>query len=65
MKSSIRNRRIQAHLTQFQLANMVGVTQASISLWESGRCFPRRSLWQKLAHVLNCTVEELLTEKSA
>lgn len=63
--STIKELRIRANLTQVQLAEAVGVKQACVSIWESGRSFPRRSLWPKLAHALNCTVEELLTEKSA
>lgn len=63
--STIKTLRLRANLTQVQLAEAVGVKQANISHWESGRCFPRRSLWPKLANALNCTVEELLTEKSA
>jgi len=52
-------------MTQVQLADAVGVKQPTVALWENGQSFPRRNLWPKLARVLNCTVEQLLTEKTA
>lgn len=61
----IKTLRQRAKLTQVQLAEAVGVKQPCVALWESGKSFPRRSLWPKLACALNCTVEELLTDKSS
>lgn len=36
----IREERINKSLTQVQLAEMIGVTQDSISLWEKGKRIP-------------------------
>jgi DNA-binding XRE family transcriptional regulator len=54
--------RQKAGLTQQDLANAIGVTQKTISIWEKGSVEPKLSLRQTkiLMDVLNCTFEELL-----
>jgi DNA-binding XRE family transcriptional regulator len=54
--------RQEAGLTQQDLANAIGVTQKTISIWEKGTVEPKLSLRQTkiLMEVLNCTFEELL-----
>jgi DNA-binding XRE family transcriptional regulator len=49
-------------LTQQELADAIGVTQKTISIWEKGNVEPKLSLRQTqiLMDVLDCTFTELL-----
>lgn len=47
-------------LTQVQLAEKLGVTQKSVSRWETGKNMPDLSLLQPLSTELNVSVSELL-----
>ncbi len=47
-------------LTQDQLAQKLGVTQKSVSRWETGRNMPDMSILQPLSAELGITVSELL-----
>ena len=54
------------NLTQEQFASIIGVTQKSVSRWETGRNMPDLSLLQPIAEELGVTVTELLNgEKSS
>lgn len=61
---NIKNLRLKAGLTQVQLAKKMNVDQAAVSRWESGETKPMRKYHKKLAKVLGCTVDELLSEKN-
>lgn len=56
---NIKRLRIKKGLTQLELANIVGVTKAQMSRWESGK----RSLYfetaKQLCKALDCTLEDL------
>ena len=60
---SIRSKRIEAGLTQTELAQKLGVDQSAVTLWEKG-IGPKRSRLSEVASVLGCSVEELLTDDS-
>ena len=47
-------------LTQKQLVDSLGVSNATISKWETGKGFPDISLLEPLASVLDITVSEVL-----
>lgn len=47
-------------MLQYELANRMGVSQASVSAWESGRAMPSAENLLKLADILECTVDALL-----
>lgn len=55
----IKQKRKQAGISQKELAQRLGVNQASVCLWESGKNSPRVGRLQKIAEILGCTVEEL------
>lgn len=57
---TLRDIRKAKGINQFQLADMVNVTQAAISQYESGERFPKRDTLIKLAKVLGCTVDDLI-----
>jgi len=64
MKSQrIKNRRKDLNLTQQQVANIVGVSKASVSQWEKGDTSPRGENLYTLAKALKCTPEWLLNGK--
>ena len=47
-------------MLQYELANRMGVKQASVSAWESGKAMPSAENVIKLADILECTVDALL-----
>lgn len=57
---NIKARRLEAGLTQAQLAKKLNVDQTAVSRWESGETKPLKKYHKKLAKVLGCSVEELL-----
>lgn len=55
----IKQKRKQNGISQKELAQRLGVKQASVCLWESGKNLPRVGRLQKIAEILGCTVEDL------
>ena len=49
-------------LTLRQVAENVGVSESCICLYESGARKPNIDMLRKLAKVLGCTIDELLSE---
>ncbi len=52
--------RIRKRMTQTELANKVGVSQNSLSLYETGLRFPRRMILEKLAEILECDIRDIV-----
>jgi transcriptional regulator with XRE-family HTH domain len=50
--ATIRKRRLEAGLTQVQLAERLGVTSTTVSRWETRGPSPGRRRWQQLAEEL-------------
>lgn len=61
----IRKIRESRGLRQYELADRMGVKQASVSAWESGAAMPSAANLIKLADILDCTVDALLGRSSA
>ncbi len=57
--------RTNAGLSQAKVARELGITDAAVCLWETGKTRPRASLLVKLAALYGCTVDELLREDNA
>lgn len=53
--------RKQKNLTQEQLAEKLGVTNRSISRWETGKTMSDLSLLKPLSKLLGVTINELLS----
>lgn len=53
--------REEKNLTQAELANMLDVSDKSISKWENGQAFPRIETFEKLAVALDTTVEDIFS----
>lgn len=56
----IKRLRINAGLTQMELALACGVTQGAVSQWEKGLSFPTVGKIGTVARVLGCEVDRLL-----
>lgn len=54
-------KRKEAGLTQEKLAEKIGVTNKTISKWETGKCMPDYSVVPELCRELNITAGELLS----
>lgn len=48
-------------LTQVELANLLGVTDKSVSKWENGICLPDVSLYKKICEILDLTLNEFFS----
>ena len=59
----IKKIRDAAGLRQYELAERMGVKQASVSAWESGAAMPSAANLLKLADIFGCTVDEILGRK--
>ena len=53
------NRRLKK-ITQSELAEMLGVTDRSVSNWENGKNMPDLSLFKPLCDILGITINELM-----
>ena len=65
MNAALTGKRIRAlrekkGITQRELADLLGVTDAAVSKWEHGKNFPDITLLERLSEVLECKVSELL-----
>ena len=57
--NTVKTKRCELNMTQRQLACAANISQAAISKIESGASDPSLALAKLLAHILDCTVEEL------
>lgn len=60
----IRSERIRRGITQVELAKFIGVGQSTVAMWETGNSIPRGKTLIKLAEVLECSIEKLLSSES-
>ena len=51
--------RKKLNLYQSDVAERLGVVQSTVSAWETGKSYPRRKLFLKLAEIYNCTIGDL------
>lgn len=61
----ISKKRKEMYLTQEQLAEKLGVSNKTISKWETGKCMPDYSIVKPLCEQLNITVAELMDGSDA
>ena len=60
--SGIRFYRKKNHMTQIDLAEAMGVTQTSVSLWESGRNYPDIKTARRMADNINTSLDNVLSQ---
>lgn len=53
--------RKKAGLSQADVAEALGISSASVCQWETGKTMPDPRKLPKIAEILNCTVDELLS----
>jgi transcriptional regulator with XRE-family HTH domain len=60
---AIKERRKVAGLTQQQVADSLGISDAAVVQWEKGKTLPKTEFLPKLAKLFGCTIDELLKEE--
>ena len=63
--SYIAKKRRGKNLTQEQLAEMLGVSNKTISKWENGKCMPDYGIIEQLCKELSITLSELMDGEDA
>lgn len=61
----IAKKRKEQNLTQEQLAEKLGVSNKTVSKWETGKCMPDYSVVKDLCAELKVTVSELMDGEEA
>lgn len=46
-------------LTQKDVADKIGVSQACVAMWETGEAMPRADKLPELAKILGCSIDDL------
>lgn len=64
LAENIRKFRTDADLTQAKLADLVGVTRATVTQWETGWSQPRMGAVEKLSEVLGVSMSELVDDNN-
>ena len=61
----LKNNRLRMNLTQEKLAEMLCVTKATVSKWETDQGYPSLDILPKLAHIFSISIDELLDYHSS
>lgn len=59
---NLENIRKEKGLTQLGLAKNLKVDQSTVSKWEKGVASPNIQMLKKIAQILNCTMDDLISE---
>lgn len=62
--NSIKKMRMDAGLTQMDVAKAMDVGQPTVSCWETGASLPRAEQFPKLADLFGCTTDALYGRES-
>lgn len=60
--SKIKKLRFMKFISQKKLAEMIGVSQAAVCMWENGKNKPDWENAKKLAQIFGVTLDELLKD---
>lgn len=63
--SNVATYRKARHMTQAELAAIIGVKRSTLAMWETGKVMPPTKYLLAIAEALDCTVDELLKPESA
>jgi transcriptional regulator with XRE-family HTH domain len=64
-KDKLKQYRIENHLSQEELASKLFISRTLISKWENGVIYPSYSNMEKLAHIMNVSIDYLLSNEEA
>ena len=59
----MKQKRLEAGLSQEQLALKIGVFQSTVSAWEKGKSTPQPKNLKKIAEACGCTVADVLKQE--
>lgn len=59
-----KTKRKELHMTQNEIAKLLGVTYQTISKWERGLTIPQQDRYLEVAEVYHCTVEDIVNATS-
>lgn len=57
--TNLRSIRLDANMTQEELAQRLGIAREAIAKWETGRNYPRMDLAIQTACILGCGLDDL------
>ena len=57
--TNVKKLREKAGITQKKLADLLGVNQSTVAMWETGENVPRTNKLPKIAEILGCSVDDL------
>lgn len=60
---SFKSAREKAGMTLTKAAQMIGVSKAAVSLWETGKMAPRADKLPRIAEIYGCRVDDLLRKE--
>ena len=58
-----KNFRLKSGLTQTEVSKKLGVSNTTVSMWETGKSYPRPDTLMKLLSLYQCKFEDLYTVK--
>lgn len=61
----IKQLREEKGLLQEELSSNLGVSRSTVSMWETGKAYPRGETLVKLAAALGCTIDELFEQEQS
>jgi DNA-binding XRE family transcriptional regulator len=64
MGNNLKKLRKKANLTQSAAAEILGVRQSTIAMWETGQCMPRMKMLNKIADTYKCDVSDIVNDLS-
>lgn len=59
MKEQLKSLREAAKLTQKEAAELLGVGQSAVSMWETGESKPKTDIITKIAEVYGCNIADI------
>ena len=63
MLNPIKKARLLKGMQQKEFANLLGISQVSVSKWEHGKTFPKAKRLKQVADTLGIPIEELLEDE--
>lgn len=57
--------RMAANLSQAAVAAKLGVTDAAVCMWETGKTLPRATMLPRIAALYGCTIDDLFSDSGA